>query len=292
MTKAATRKHHYVSAFLLRGFAEDGHFTQVPLDGSAPHVATASSTGWLRDSHRASPLEADPDTYEKAQTVFVESPAAPLVSRLNNGDDSVLEEPQREILEKLLILHHQRHPAMMKHVTGETAPEFEGYRHVPGIDAAFRAFLAQAVSFTADLDAMFMPEMHDRVKARWAQYRRVLDEFTWNVVRYDDPSLLFGDMLVCPSRLAPGRTHDEREYGWGIGLMSAERVTVALTPTTGLLLSRGDRVRRLIPEAFNRSTIGCATMYVLYPGSWPTRNPRVFSNAAGILGQRGANVSL
>ncbi|MCK2028070.1 hypothetical protein KZC56_17370 [Microbacterium sp. SSW1-47] len=181
---------------------------------------------------------------------------------------------------------------MMKHVYDGTAPEFESYAHVPGIDAARRAFLAQAATFTADLDAKFMPELHEEVKARWAEYRRVLDEFTWNVVRYEEPSLLLGDMLVCPSRLDPDRTHDQRQYGWQVGLMAAERITVALTPTTGLLLSRGDRVRRLIAETFNRSTIGAATMYVLFPGSWPSRNPTAFSNAVDLLGQRGADVPL
>jgi hypothetical protein len=285
MTNAAARNHHYISAFLLRGFAEKKQFTVVPLDGSPAHKGSARSTGWRKDSHLASPLESDPDTYERAQSRFVESPAAPLVSRLNNGDDSVLEGPERELLEKLLILHHMRHPAVMKHVSATAAPQFERYEHVPGIGAAFNAF-------TADLDANFMPDTYGYVEDRWARYRRVLDEFTWNVLRYDEPALLCGDMLVCPSRLAPDRTHDQRQYGWRVGLEFAERVTVALTPTTGLLLSRGDRVRTLIPEAFNRSTIGCATSYVLFPGSWPSRNPRAFSNAANLLRQRGADVSL
>lgn len=290
MTKAQKRKHHYLSAFILRAFAEHKEFMVVPIDGSPAHKGSAASMGWLKDSHRADPVEADPDAYENAQSKFVEDKAAPLVARLDAGDDSVLMGSEREILEKLLILHHQRHPAMMKHVYDGTAPEFERYAHVPGIDEARLAFLAQAATFTADLDAKFIPEMHEDVKTRWAQYRRVLDEFTWNVVRYKEPSLLLGDMLVCPSRLHPDRTRDERQYGWQVGLMTAERVTVALTPTTGLLLSRGDRVRRLIPEAFNRSTIGAATRYVLFPGSWPSRNPRAFSNAADLLAQRGANV--
>ena len=292
MTKAETRKHHYLSAFLLRAFTENKEFMVVPLDGSPAHKGSASSMGWLKDTHRADPVEADPDAYENAQGKFVEDKAAPLVARLDAGDNSVLVEPEREILEKLLILHHQRHPAMMMHVYDGTAPKFESYAHVPGIDAARRALLAQAVTFTADLDAKFIPEIHENVKARWAEYRRVLNEFTWNVVRYREPSLLLGDMLVCPSRLDPARTLDERQYGWQVGLAAAERVTVALTPTTGLLLSRGDRVRTLIPEAFNRSTIGAATMYVLFPGSWPSRNPRAFSNAVDLLGRRGANVPL
>lgn len=292
MMQPTKHKHHYLSAFLLRGFAEGKSFMVVPLDGSPAHRGSPKTMGWLWDSHRADPLEIDPNAYEDAQNDFVEKKAAPLVRRLADGDDDVLAGPERETLEKLLILHHQRHPVMMAHIYSGTAPEFERYGHVPGMDAARRAFLAQAVTFTADLDAKFIPEIHEQIKARWAEYRKVLNEFTWNVVRYEEPSLLLGDMLVCPSRLLPGRTHDERQYGWGVGLLAAERVTVALTPTTGLLLSRGDRVQRLIPEAFNRSTIGAATEYVLFPGSWPTRNPRAFPDAMDLLGPRGADVPL
>ncbi|UQB17877.1 DUF4238 domain-containing protein (plasmid) [Clavibacter nebraskensis] len=290
MSKPKKRKHHYISAFILKKFEENGAFTVIPLDGSPTHIGNNSSTGWLKDSHRADPLEDDPDAYEDAQSRFVESKAAVLLARLVGGDDSVIRGPDRESIEKLLILHHHRHPAIMQHVSGRTAPEAEAHEHTPEISAAFRAFLAQAVTFTADLDAKFSPGTHEQSKVRWAQYRRALDEFTWNIVRYPEPSLLLGDMLVCPSRLAPGRRLDERQYGWTFGLLAAERVTIALTPTVGLLLSRDSHQRTLIPEAFNRSTIGSATRFVIVPRSLPSRNPTVFSNAVDLLQQRDADV--
>jgi len=288
MNSKRKRNHHYISAFLLRHFEEGHQFTVVPLNGSPAHIGNSSSVGWLKDSHRADPLETDPNAYEDAQSKYVESKAAPLVQRMIAGDRSPLEGPEREALEKLLILHHQRHPAMMEHVNRSVDPEFQGFEGVPGLEGIRRALLAQAVTFTADLDANFIPEIHRDVEARWAQYRGVFDAFTWNLVFYPEPSLVLGDMLVCPSRLARTRRTDERQYGWGVGLQTAERVTVALTPTTGLILSRGDRVRRLVPEAFNRSTIGSATSYVIFPLSWPSRNPAMFKSAADLLERRGA----
>ncbi|MFH6680939.1 DUF4238 domain-containing protein [Clavibacter michiganensis] len=288
MNAKRKRNHHYLSAFLLRHFEEDHQFTVVPLNGSPAHIGTSSSVGWLKDSHRADPLETDPNAYEDAQSKHVENRAAPLVQRLIAGDCSLLEGPEREVLEKLLILHHQRHPAMMEQVSRAVAPEFQRFEGIPGMEGVRRALLAQAVTFTADLDAKFIPEIRREVEARWAQYRGVFDAFTWNLVTFPEPSLVLGDMLVCPSRLARTRRADERQYGNGVGLQTAERVTVALSPTTGLLLSRGDRVRRLVPEAFNRSTIGSATSYVIFPRSWPSRNPVVFKSAADLLQRRGA----
>ena len=295
MSGGTKRKHHYVSQWLLRNFAVDGHFVVTPLNGSDSHRGTPRGLGWIRDSHRADPLSPNPDLFEDEHSVL-EGDAAVVASRIISGILTAVDPESQGVLERFLTLHLMRHPVMMAHVHAGTATAFAGYETLPNLDALRRALLAQAVSYAAALNgdetnagtAAVHPE-------RWEKYRAAFAPYTWNILRYDRPSLVLGDVLVCTSQLHPKRQFDERLYGMGaVGIGEAERITIALSPTVGLLLSRDNRVSRLRAEAFNRSTIGCATDWIVHPENWASASPDLHAHAhemierrAGIYNSRG-----
>lgn len=274
------RKHHYISQWVLRNFATLGHFAVRPLDGSPAHPGTPGSLGWVRDSHRADPLSSNPDLFEDEQSVL-EGDTAVIASRIIRGSTTTVDPDTQRVLERFLVLHLMRHPAMMAHVHEGTAGEFVGFESLPNLDLLRRSMLAQAVSYPAALSGdetnVGSLAIHPD---RWAKYRAAFAPFTWNIVRYERPSLVLGDVLVGTSQLYPDSQRNERLYGMNaIGISEAERITVALSPRAGLLLSRGDRVRRLRAEAFNRSTIACATEWLIHPSDWATVSPDLHEHA-------------
>lgn len=281
------RKHHYMSQWVLRNFTTDGHFTVIPINGTPAHPGTPKSLGWVRDSHRADPLSSNPDLFEDAQSVL-EGDTAVIATRIINGTTTTFDPATQLVLERFLVLHLMRHPLMMAYVHEGTATEFIGYESLPNLGPVRRALLAQAVSYPAALSGDETNVGSSAIDPeRWEKYRATFAAYTWNIVRYERPSLVLSDVLVCTSQLHPRRQHDERLYGMGaVGIGEAERITVALSPTVGLLLSRGDRVRRLRAEAFNRSTIGCATEWVVHPGDWGATSPGLHAHAHELIEQR------
>ncbi|MET3508810.1 hypothetical protein ABIC64_000230 [Plantibacter flavus] len=249
--------------------------TVLPLDGSAERPGTTKSIAFRRDAHRAELIVPDPDTFEDAQA-RLEMRAAPIVRRLVSQGHAEVPEAEREILERLIVLHLQRHPVMMEFASSTVAAEQANLREHPLFERAHADYLSHAVSFAALLDDADFAYGGDEAK-RWTRYRRELGQYRWSVVSFDRPSLVISDVWVCASRLTTQRGVPARAYGF-VGIAEAERITVPLSPTAGLLLSRPGRTR-LRAESFNRTSIRSATDFIAHPPSWPNSAPDLHAHA-------------
>jgi len=225
----------------------------------------------------------NPSVFEDLQAE-VESLAATVISELRAATTDTLTSEQREIMQRFLVLHLSRHPRMMKNIR-ESADvhlgPLEDSRHV----AAMRQdLLAHAVSWVA----YFGGPNHDLASnaGRWERYRREFDQFSWNLVRFDKPSLIIGDTLVCTSAILPVSSGATTDRAYNIGISVAERITVPLTPQLGLLLSRGGKLRTLSAIAFNRTTAGNALEFAAYATDWPDSSPDLYSSVDDDLQKR------
>lgn len=269
------RRHHYLSQFLLAPFAEDGVFRVIPLDGSAERPGTTKSIAFRRDAHRAELIVPDPDTFENAQA-DLEQRAAPIIRRLISQGHTDIRDPERETLERLIVLHLQRHPVMMQYASSTVADEQAHLREHPLFERARADYLSHAVSFAALLDDPTYAYGGNESE-RWTRYRREFAQYRWTVISFDRPSLVISDTWVCASRLTTHGGVPARAFGF-VGIADAERVTIPLNPTTGLLLSRPGRTW-LRAESFNRTSIRSGTDFIAHPPSWPTSAPDLHAHA-------------
>lgn len=267
------KKNHFISAFLLRNFASQNDQLRVlPVNGRRSYVGAVNDTAHRNNANRVSLLNHDnPDVFEDLQAEL-EGEVASIVAAMEKTSKLPSRDHDRDLLERFMVLHLARHPHMTELMRSGTELDLGELHGTSTGKMLTQDFLVHAVSFTAVLgrpEHAFTGDEADR----WTRYREEFARFSWSLVRYDAPSLVVGDKLVCLSGLA-GTNRDngpERQYslfGSG-GLSTCERITVPLYPHLGLLLSRGGKVSRLRAEAFNRTTVRNCRDFVAFSTRWP-----------------------
>lgn len=130
-----------------------------------------------------------------------------------------------------------------------------------------------------------------RPKDKWNPYAGSLLGLRWEVMRYRAPSLVLSDSFAAQS----GIREDLRKnfapveqrwamHGFVVPLHECARVTIALTPTTGLYLHRFNGRRRIKAEDFNRYTVYSSRDFVAHGLDWNDTNPRLYKSMIGQLG--------
>jgi Protein of unknown function (DUF4238) len=202
----------------------------------------------------------------------LEGLAAAVIDRMLANGELPRTDSDRETLEKFMVLHIFRHPRMMALIRKTTTVNLGSLEGTHLGESLRDDFVVHAASFVSVLSNTKFAFVGDE-EARWAKYRQQFQQFSWNLVRFHEDSLVVGHTLVCTSTVYAG---EYRSYG--VGLENSQRITVPLSPRAGLLLSRDGRVNRLRAEAFNRSTVGSATQFVAYGANWPQRAPSLFED--------------
>ena len=279
-----TKKHHFISEFLLRGFADARHSLRVlPIDGRNPYISATHDLGHRNNAHTLSPLPGVSDVLavEKAMAKL-ESEVASIVRDIESREGSAVLNEERRLLQHFIVMHAFRHPTLGKGVQEDMDAELGDVR----IDPEWLAALTRNV-FVESLGYPALAFSGDHVSAaeghRWDVYETEFKDFEWTVQRFSRPSLVIGDRLVCYSGQGPRATrvlsHAAADAGIE-GLGTCRRITVPLSPHSGLLLSRRGYVKRLRAEHFNRTTVRNSRSFIAYAPAWETSEADLFSSVA------------
>jgi hypothetical protein len=130
-------------------------------------------------------------------------------------------------------------------------------------------------------------DMEARPKDKWNPYAGSLLDFNWDVVRFRGPSLVASDAFAAQSGIRRDlrKNFNPTEQRWAmhgfvVPLHECERVTIALSPSTGLYLHRLEGRRRIKAEDFNRYTVYSSRDFVTHNVDWPTSHPRLYKSMA------------
>ncbi|PPF62148.1 hypothetical protein C5C18_06705 [Rathayibacter tritici] len=288
-----SKKHHYVSAFLLRHFGTEGkdQLRVERVDAGKSYTAHALDIGARNNAHTVSSrMDKNPTFYEDGMAAL-ESEASAAVRVLLDSDSDAVPTDLRPTLERFLVLHFFRHPEHHERFKNEIrVEEAEKIAALGGdFEETLSDMMVAAIAYAA------VP--HDiRTGAdnpeRWALYSNRFAKFTWRVARYPTDSLVIGDRLVCTSGATGAGPNAVSEraslYGFA-GLAWCRRVTVPLSPRVGLHLSLRRDAPPLSAALFNRTTVRNSRSFVAYAPDWSIREPELYQDViAHVERQRSA----
>lgn len=129
-----------------------------------------------------------------------------------------------------------------------------------------------------------------RPKEGWNPYAGSLLGFRWDIMRYRSPSLVLSDAFAPQSGIRRDlqKNFAPVEQRWAmhglvVPLHECERLTIPLSPDTGLYLHRFEGRRRLKADDFNRYTVYSSRDFVAHNVDWSDTNPRLYRSMAGQL---------
>lgn len=269
---ADSKKHHYIPQFILRNFTDEREKLRVKRHGQTEwRLQGPSTVGYRNNAHRVSEwINDDPSFYETRMSVG-ESESAPLIRELDESNVSLVPDAMKDALQRFIVLNLIREPGFLERILPEVLAEQDPqFAELPGVEQLLRDLGIAAMAWPVpgsenDPAIRSYPGREDA-------YAEVFGEFIWNVVRFPHQSLVLGDRLVCTygqSQHATGEMNVAASRYGAEGLHTCDRVTVPLTPRTGLLLARAGRPQTLNPIAFNRATILNSKTFVAHHPAWP-----------------------
>ena len=260
----------------------------VPLDGRPAFGSRPINVAQTNHGHSVTNLSAEKsDFYEQAHAKL-EHLAAEVIAGWAHDSTASVKASEIEIIERFIVLHMFRRPSFMS-ATNETVDIDMG--PLAGTEAGYqirRDMMIAAVSFPALLGAPHKYLVGNESE-RWAEYRAQFARYEWSLQRYSEPSLIVGDSLVSmygDKDADPSSEQWRRSYFGGGGLASALRVSLPLTPTLGLLLSRGGELKRLRAETLNRSTIFHADEMLMHHPRFQQNAPVAHRNMVALIDAR------
>ncbi|WP_230674258.1 DUF4238 domain-containing protein [Rathayibacter sp. Leaf248] len=290
-----SKKHHYVSAFLLRHFANEGkgQLRVERVDAGKSYTAHPLDIGARNNAHTVSSrMDKNPTFYEDGMAAL-EGEASAAIRALLDSDSDVVPADLRPTLERFLVLHFFRHPEHHERFKNEI--RVEEAEKIAALGGDFE----QALSDTMVAAIAYAAVPNDtRTGAdnpeRWALYSNHFAKFTWRVVRYPKDSLVIGDRLVCTSGATGAGPNEVSEraslYGFA-GLAWCRRITVPLSPRVGLHLSLRRDAPPLNATLFNRTTVRNSRSFVAHAPDWSAREPELHRDVlADVARQRWAVV--
>lgn len=278
---SSPKKHHFVPQFLLQHFTgAGGQLTVHRLDKDASYLSAVRDLGHRNFGHTIfMPGRApDHDSLER-QMSEIEGSAAAVIDELLGPATRGVSPDQRDTLSWFIALQWQRHRFLLdllrKHIlrdhpVNESDPEYEFATKSLGLHAILTSVLSP---WQVRNDPTADP------KDRWNNIVSVLGSMTWKVLRPRQPSLVVSDNIVCLSGLAAG--HEAQlpvafaQHGIGVGFENAQRVTVPLAPTLGLVISRTEAdANKTNTRLINRFTVYNSREFVAHPPEWPAMYPQ------------------
>lgn len=270
------KNHHYISAFVLRRFTgPDGFLAVRRLDDRPEYKASPEKIGSETNGYRVTEdFAEDPVVYERRMSAL-EAEASIAIQEIIDSNVATVPHSVREILVRLLVLHALRHRALRDMIRDDFIEENGEILECFGRDAT-REITNWVVA------AQAMPAFADDIRAagdgaaRMSVYHDLFQHFDWHVIRYQRPSLIIGDKLVCASglwQLGNDGVSYEASLEGRAGLARSWRVTVPLSPACGLILSRNGAVTHLGAKEFNKTTVLNAREFIAYPSNWPLQEP-------------------
>lgn len=287
MTLNEPVRHHYVPQFLLRRFANAKEQLQVHRiadDKSFPSAVL--NTGQVKDGHTLYGASGRNRTLLESAMSAIESESAAAIEQISPSTATEVTDEQKQAICWLTGLQILRNRFTLGYVAHEAQKEHPA--DVPAQDVQTGLLRAALLSYLAA-----WPNRNDpyaRPKDKWNPYAGSLLGFRWEIMRYRAPSLILSDAFAAQS----GIREDLRKnfapveqrwamHGFVVPLHECERVTIALTPTTGLYLHRFEGRRRIKAEDFNRFTVYSSRDFVAHSLDWQDTNPRLYKSMIGQL---------
>jgi hypothetical protein len=254
------------------------------LDREDAHPASPGTLGYRDFGHTVYRQGRKPDHRFEIEMGSIESAASRVIERLATQRAPLLAE-DREVLAWFFALQWTRHRWVLSSVrsrvlaTTKTSDATSEELASVGLIAALAPLLS-AWAMRDDPSA--------RPKEKWNAISSMLGGMDWELQRYSGRALVLGDNVVCLSGVAEGETATVpalwTEHGVGVGFENCKRVTAALAPNLGVLLSRGGHVPRIDAARFNRYTIYNSREWIAAGPDWPTEKPRLYRSAIEQLG--------
>jgi hypothetical protein len=277
-----SKKHHFVPQFILRNFTDAKGQLFVKRHGNGRwRPSNPNAVGFRNNAHRVSKrFNEDPSFYEK-QMALVESESAPLIQELIASDLTLVPDVMKASLQGFLVMNQMREPGLLEGILPKIQAEFTEFTHLPGVQELIQDLGIAALTWPA-------PGSEDDTavssyRGRSAAYAEAFGAFRWNIVRFTDDPLVLGDRLVCTYgqvRHFGGAPSMTASHFGAEGLLTCDRVTVALSSRVGLLLSRKGRPEMLNAVAFNRATILNSQSFIAHHPLWRSAANAVVVQAA------------
>jgi hypothetical protein len=288
---ATKKKHHFISQFILKSFANEKEQLEVHrLGGGKPYLARVSDIAHRNNAFRVERLEDDPTFFEDRHAEL-EGDVAAVFERWTRPGVTSVSSSDRSLVERFIVLHMMRWPALSDNIGENIDVHLNGFGAIandPRAKALKRDLLVHAVSFAAIQHTDRHSDPQARAE-RWEQYEHHLNAFYWQLITFEEPVLLIGDRLVCGHGDVASHVRstawDRSTYGTG-GLATWTRVTIPISPHVGLLLARDPKLVSLRPERFNQTTIRNSREFIAYSPQWRRDSPVVHAHAEADLGNQ------
>ncbi|MFE5835840.1 DUF4238 domain-containing protein [Arthrobacter sp. NPDC056493] len=278
-------RHHYVPQFLLRRFANAKEQLRIHriADGKS-FTSVVLNTGQVKDGHTLYGSEGQKDrSLLESSMSHIETESGAVIDELvGSTATEVTDEQKQEIiwLAGLQILRSRFTLGCVAHGARDEYPKDASAEDI-------RTGLLRAALFSYLATWPSRNDQFSRPKDRWNPYTGSLLEFRWDVMRYRSPSLVLADAFAAQSGIrrdlkenyAPVE-HRWAMHGFGVPLHDCERVTIPLSPYTGLYLHRFEGRRRLKAEDFNQYTVYSSRDFVAHNVDWSDMNPRLYKSMA------------
>lgn len=277
-------KHHYVPQFLLRNFADAKEKLSVHrVADDKSFTSVVQKTGQITDGHTLYGEHFGSSgrnrTLLESSMSDLEGEAAAVIKDLMTSTATELSDEQKQAvcwLAGLQILRNRFNLGYIAHEVRKQSTESLSPKE-------FQTGLLSAALFTY-LDAWSRRnDPAARPKEKWNPYAGSFLQFRWDIMRYRGPSLVVSDTFAAQSgiqrELRKNFIPTEQRWamhGFIVPLHECERVTIALSPDTGLYLHRHEGRKRLKADDFNRYTVYSSRDFVAHNVNWPVSNPRLY----------------
>lgn len=247
MSKKRARRHHVVSNFYLKGFANDeGHLTQIHLPGDRRHTVDTGSATVATDFYTVQLPDGSPSDVVEEAFADIEGPASTALRAVLEGEWPVRMQ-HREDLAAWLALQYLRGTGMRSSQTQMRAQMLKLIVGVSGKDA-LRSHIEAAEGSklsNEDLDA----EWNDIIKPggpdleedgmfhiamifdMWPGLTNVFAQTHWSLIRFERRSLLTSDHPVALF------AHPDHPDFLGVGVLNAAGVIAPLSRRLALQIS-------------------------------------------------------
>lgn len=276
-------RHHYVPQFLLRRFANAKE--QLRLHRIADNKSFTSvvlNTGQVKDGHTLYGAEGGKNrTLLESSMSEIETVSGAVIGELVGSMATEVTDEQKQEIIWLAGLQILRNRFTLGYVAHEARNEYPKDASAQDIQTG----LLRAALFSYLATWPSRNDQFARPKDRWNPYTGSLLGFRWDIMRYRSPSLVLSDTFAAQSGIrrdlkenyAPVE-HRWAMHGFGVPLHECERVTIPLSPDTGLYLHRSEDRRRLKAEDFNRYTVYSSRDFVAHNVDWADTNQRLYKS--------------